>query len=153
MSPSKRPQTVEQPMKWVFSSSSFGLDRLIHENKQMAFYNYDHNRKLYAELEIPLKLSLYLDGESILRKLSFNRPEFSRLLNMERLTVHMNIDSYTDVIDSYRENSNEPMMRLKDYNVLFRSQTPSDNKVKFKHNTEEIIIQYRLCYYFSAVEI
>jgi len=118
-------------MKWVYSNSTFSLDTLIYENRQTSFYNYDCIKKLYDQIEIFLKLSLYPDGDSILRKLSFNRPEFKKILKIEKLTYHMNIDPESQKNDpGQNPDLFDHNINLKEKASLFITNAPIENKVK-----------------------
>lgn len=128
MSPSKN-KFVESGVKYVYSTSSFNLDKLIYESKQMSFYNYDYNKKLYAEIELFLKLSLYGDSDSLLRKLSFNCSELQKICNIDKLTKHMNIDPKTEVEDTHKDNDHEMRISLKRHTTLFDNITNNEHKV------------------------
>lgn len=118
-------------MKTIYSSNTFSLDRLLYDDKQMGFYDYDYHKKLYAEMELFLKLSLYGDGDSILRKLSFNRPEFKKIFNIESLTEHMNLNDHVDVKDTFTETDldfTSPNFDLTEKRFLFGSPIPLESK-------------------------
>ena len=134
-SPSKKgPEGGNSMMKTIYSSNTFSLDRLLYDDKQMGFFNYDYHKKLYSEMELFVKLSLYGDGDSILRKLSFNRPEFTKIFNTEFLTQHMNLNDHVDVRDNFTATDEEmdatAKLDLTQKRFLFGSPVPLENKVR-----------------------
>jgi hypothetical protein len=108
---------------------SFYFDQILTGTKMVSFWNYDMHKRFFSEIEVFLKMFLYQNSELLLKKMSSNRPEYFKLMNVDNVK-HDNFTNFLEIADSGLEKKLDPKFNEHSLlNRLFSQSMPMDGRV------------------------